>query len=406
VLIALYLRQADLDGEEARALLGELRRSQPESEGAEQIVTFTPAGKRMALPLEDGAEHSMLFPVPEGTFDVVVVSPQLRFFTNEWSRAFLAQLVSSLRPSGSLWVPILSKRGDDGLWSERWLTQTLGVKASLATSLPLLRFDRIPALSPASSILEWYFREHAAAMVEDYLYSTSGAPQIAEPQPKAAPVARTIAGEVADSVPFASHLERFASTMTYSVTGASYKSMLLSYILEKELPGRTGLRVLDMGGGMGMVATELVLTSGRVDQATVCDPLARNSLVMARLGRFFGERVQDRLELRISRAEDFRYPGAFDLITFIGSLLYVPREARQQVIASAFDALAPGGLLVVHENIKSPTYTKDFDVMFSVEEIDALLGNHGRIERYLSTATRAVTREAAGSKTVFRSVRK
>src|SRR5690606_2582462 len=144
VLIALYLRQADLDGEEARALLGELRRSQPESEGAEQIVTFTPAGKRMALPLEDGAEHSMLFPVPEGTFDVVVVSPQLRFFTNEWSRAFLAQLVSSLRPSGSLWVPILSKRGDDGLWSERWLTQTLGVKASLATSLPLLRFDRIP----------------------------------------------------------------------------------------------------------------------------------------------------------------------------------------------------------------------------------------------------------------------
>src|SRR5690606_2045474 len=59
VLIALYLRQADLDGEEARALLGELRRSQPESEGAEQIVTFTPAGKRMALPLEDGAEHSM-----------------------------------------------------------------------------------------------------------------------------------------------------------------------------------------------------------------------------------------------------------------------------------------------------------------------------------------------------------
>src|SRR5690606_19840358 len=177
-------------------------------------------------------------------------------------------------------------------------------------------------------------------------------------------------------------------------------------ILEKELPGRTGLRVLDMGGGMGMVATELVLTSGRVDQATVCDPLARNSLVMARLGRFFGERVQDRLELRISRAEDFRYPGAFDLITFIGSLLYVPREARQQVIASAFDALAPGGLLVVHENIKSPTYTMDFDVMFSVEEIDALLGNHGRIERYLSTATRAVTREAAGSKTVFRSVRK
>jgi hypothetical protein len=72
------------------------------------------------------------------------------------------------------------------------------------------------------------------------------------------------------------------------------------------------------------------------------------------------------------------------------------------VLDRAWDALAPGGVLIVHENIKNPSYTRDFDKMLTVEEIEALLGNYGSIERYLATAIARVSREAAEARSVFR----
>jgi hypothetical protein len=83
----------------------------------------------------------------------------------------------------------------------------------------------------------------------------------------------------------------------------------------------------------------------------------------------------------------------------------VPKEARRPLLDRVWDALEPGGVLVVFEHIKA-LGARYFDIMFTVDEIDALLGAYGPIERYLSTAVAQVDRDAAGARSVFRVVTK
>jgi hypothetical protein len=63
------------------------------------------------------------------------------------------------------------------------------------------------------------------------------------------------------------------------------------------------------------------------------------------------------------------------------------------------EALRPRGLRVVHEKMKAPSYTADLDKMFTVEELDGLLGRNGRIDRFLSTGTLEVNKAQAREKT-------
>jgi hypothetical protein len=66
--------------------------------------------------------------------------------------------------------------------------------------------------------------------------------------------------------------------------------------------------------------------------------------------------------------------------------------------------LSPGGLLILQENIKSPTFELIcyYDLMFTVDELDALLSEFGEITCYLSTAAARVARDKAGARSVFR----
>ena len=64
--------------------------------------------------------------------------------------------------------------------------------------------------------------------------------------------------------------------------------------------------------------------------------------------------------------------------------------------------LRPGGVLVVHENIKSRSYTRDYDLMFTVDELEGLLRPLAPIDYFLPTATVQIDGEAAGTKSVFR----
>lgn len=405
MLIAAYVKDGR-SPEEIEELLGELHATSSVDVSRARVVIFSPTGRRMALPLREGVEHSMLFPVPSSTFDAVLVSPRLRLFANSWSRALIAQLGASLVQEGELWLPAPSKRGDDGLWSERWLADAWGAPIRRGSTLPIARFRERSTLPSRPSVLEWYFRDYARAAVDDWIHAAEGSPSIPSPQPAEVPLVSGESREASEGGPFRAHFERFVGAMNYSVWGASYKASLLSYIIGERLGGRTELRWFDMGGGAGMVAIELLLTCSSVSRSTVCDPMERNNLLMARIGRFFGDDVRGRLELCIGRAEGFPFPQEVDGVSFIGSLLYVPREYTREVLDRAWDALGRGGLLVVHENIKSSSYEKDYGVMFEVREIDGLLERYGKVERYLSTATKRVTREEAAAKTVFRVVQK
>lgn len=191
---------------------------------------------------------------------------------------------------------------------------------------------------------------------------------------------------------------------SYLISGVSYKSALLRYILRNQCQ-RDELRLLDVGGGYGALAAELLLDPGlNIAQAIVCDADPTQFFVSKVLNREISK-LASRLHFKLAWTEEIKFPKS-DVICFIGSLLYVAAQGRQGVVECAWDSLERGGVLIVHENIKTQSLSNDNDLMFTVDEIDQLLGQFGSVRRYLSTATREVSAEQAGQKTVFRVVQK
>ena len=100
------------------------------------------------------------------------------------------------------------------------------------------------------------------------------------------------------------------------------------------------------------------------------------------------------------------YDDKYDVISFIGSLLYVPRNKTLTTLKKSWDALKLGGILIIHENIKASSYKRDYDVMFTVDELEGLLSSFGLIDYYSSTTNAQISQELVGSKTVFRVIQK
>lgn len=111
-----------------------------------------------------------------------------------------------------------------------------------------------------------------------------------------------------------------------------------------ELSGRRDAAVLDLGCGSGgaLVALAGAFPDGRVVGVDV-EP--RSVERAARRIREAG--LEDRAEARLAGAEHFDEPGGFDLVTLI-QVLHETREAvRADVLARAYEALRPGGLLLL-----------------------------------------------------------
>jgi len=113
-----------------------------------------------------------------------------------------------------------------------------------------------------------------------------------------------------------------------------------------------------------------------------------------------------RLRFICKPAQELEFDGQYDVVSYVGSLLYVPKELLEEVVERAWQAVAPGGVLVVHENIKHKSFKADFDIMFTVGELDGLLEKYGDITRYASQYTQMLTKAQTGEKTVFRVVKK
>ena len=208
---------------------------------------------------------------------------------------------------------------------------------------------------------------------------------------------------------FSTNLRDAINENSYLIGGISYKSALITAIIRDNFTASSGLRLADFGAGYGLLAAELLLDSNcPVDSALNVDINSVNLLKGAAMYRGNLHALRSRLRFWQGTIESYPFDETVDLITMIGSLLYVPEKWRQAILERSWLRLAPGGVLIVHENIKSSTFaaSPDYGLMFSVRELDDLLARYGKIDRYLSTAIARIDQEKAGERTVFRVVKK
>lgn len=369
---------------------------------------------------------SFLHADADGLFDLVVIDPAVRIFDDAFGQAFIAAANGLAAPGGHLLIPDWGAQAAKGTIPPARLAQWLGTEGRPGPEGYLI-FPRAEAMAAPASVLSWYRRAGPSLVLAEMMAARD--PEAAAAATALDPLAAEFlaAGQIEDravrgarsgdsgtgdsaTVPAdpAAMLDELISSHGYLVTGIAYKAAILRYILDTLLPGRTGLRYADIGGGFGALAAELVATAPpeRFAAAVTRDIAPQNVALARALHTGLHGALAGRVRFSLGAAESFPFAEGYDVVSFVGSLLYVPRDRLDGLIGQVWDGLAPGGLLVVHENIRNPAYTRDHDVMFTAEEIEGLMARLGPVSHFSSGLCARMKPESVGNRTVFRAVQK
>lgn len=382
------------------------------------LFTDLAAGSDMRGLLESGGtpnfpvdrEHGSIYMCRAyGVFDQVILDDTMSPIVSPWSRTFYTHLYRLVRPGGRLILPVW--RGADSRIFGRWTMRDFADHFGLAPEgLVAADFAIVPrghvAAKNCASIVGWFIENAPAVLLQHaYLSATKADTQL---DCSGAHLAAEEGPSQEDGIaPLAKRLEAFTAQHCYYVGGISYKAPLLSHIIRTHVKTTAGARAIDMGGGYGLLAAELALDPKLKLACSVCTDISDlNARLAAGLYADLSPQLAGRFSFACQSAQDYVYDDSFDVVSFVGSLLYVPKDQLDATLARAWDAVAPGGVLIVHENIKHPRFERDYDLMFTVDEIDNLLGQFGEIHRYASQYTQQLTKQQTGDKTVFRVVQK
>ena len=192
--------------------------------------------------------------------------------------------------------------------------------------------------------------------------------------------------------------------LSYYITGSSYKSPILKYIADSY--GVNVRSILDFGGGFGAISGDLAQAIGGDISVDVADHSPKNECLATALSGSMENSWGKGMNFFRSTIEEFNYTRKYDIIMFIGSMLYVERQKLKGVLDSAWNHLSSGGLIVVHENIKHKSYSRDFEKMFTVSELEKYLSFYGKIAHFSSSGFSQLSNFTSKYQTVFRVVQK
>ncbi len=376
------------------------------------VLLRRPWGESWSLVLNSGAVASpgtggfgsFYYPVAPASFDRVDIDPAVRLLRGPWTSAFLSYATSLVRPGGKVSIPVYGRGADaKGQLSRESVEMHLGHKAEVeAVSVVggvearvVAKFDD-PLPGPHST-LGWYLSNARDVLLASDAGPSGPAIELMPP--------RLVPGGSLTGVNSA--VESLVAQQAYYVGGIAYKGPLLAHIVRTFIPDGVGLALTDIGGGYGLLAAELLVDrDSAVTSVAVVDQSDANRALAQLLQSWLRDCSHDAFTFINSDVEaEFELPEA-DVVVAIGSLLYVPRESLGGVLDRMWEAVRPGGVLVVHENIKHPSYVRDFDVMFEPHELDGFLKRFGTVRYFASSATVEMQHDRVGRATVFRVVAK
>ena len=381
---------------------------------------------------------SIYYPPLGQVFNQIVVGQSLRLFNSAWSEVLFQQLNSFLTSDGTIILPYFSNRASTskGFWSLTDLECLFKQKGrplnKILNKETYVEFSKASSLAVRDSTLTWYFQDYASLIIDTLVYNNSlikfernainelcmeillpcQSLRIAERT--AEPISSTNPREFREgfdmercTIDLGDSLQSILKAQAYYVGGISYKGSIVGGIISKYFPKNRKLSFLDQGGGSGLLTCELLLNQDlNIYKGVNCD-ISQNNLLMAyRLFCFYRHKLRGKFFFNLCASQDFNYDDKYDVISFIGSLLYVPRNKTLTTLKKSWDALKLGGILIIHENIKASSYKRDYDVMFTVDELEGLLSSFGLIDYYSSTTNAQISQELVGSKTVFRVIQK
>jgi hypothetical protein len=341
----------------------------------------------------DGRIMSILAPPPREAYDRVIVGGAVDLFDHSWTYAFLDRLNSLLDERGTI---LIAPR----LISRERLTELFG-NAPQARPHDLLAFGKARGgmrrpKDAAHSTLDayWPLRDTLQrGAFDESLAKTIRALGIEHVEKR-----KPNSGRDA--------LEQEQS-QCYRTTSACTKTPMVRWLAQLHFPERRDLHLADLGCGTGMNTLELMLSPSHVKTLTLVEPHSGYHWDIAAMYERIADHLLGPVSLVGEQVQTYRgRPADIGLVCAV--LAVMPRAERDAFAEGAWANIAPGGVLVVLENMRREAAKGDRnnEERYTPDEIDAVLGRFGPIHYFQNDAMAELTRAEAGDRTVFRVIRK
>ncbi len=384
------------------------------------VLTLCLAEPHVLAPTE-ARTANFFAPPSENGFDCVFVD-KVRLFDSLWSEAFIAFLARRLRPNGCLYLQTAGAASNSSLFlAAATVSRVLGSKPEV-TDGPFVGWRvRAPPRLPPSS-LAWYL-EHWLSIIEtDLRVRDAAGAELVKALPEnfiglcqrvdlnsQIPISPYLYGrrtgqaaDVTQDTALAWALRYYC----YAIGGISDKSAACAHIA-KALDIPPGSNWIDLGGGFGALSIDLVLDERVRAASSVCvDQFPANLAIAGQLFAHYAELLSGRARFACCAMEDYRPDRAPDIVTAIGSLLYISRDRVGETLDRVWASIAPGGALLIHENILAPSDlpARDTAQMFGEEELTEALSALGEVQCFDRTTLQRL--EAPSLRHPYRVVRK
>lgn len=357
-----------------------------------------------------------------GRYDVVVFSGSVMLYDTEWHSALVTRAARMLKDDGALFIGGVKINGIATLAGlsletlEGWLKPDTTSKEGRYTKF---HQPQNTTKTAQNSILNWYVERgpvYARA-------SASGFSGATETSLTALGIHRgpnTLANE-GDTFPNISGpdfgpindnrevVRADFHSLEYLSLGAGMKSAFLKGIIKDNFAPDRILRLCDHGSAAGMAPIQLLLEPDlNIEYACAVEPSQQFLTMTADIYTQFHKQLAGRFFYDHAYAEEYEYPEPLDVISMMHMLLLVHPEKRASYLGGAFNALRPGGVLVVLEIPKTEKSSSAgyYEKMLPRQEIEALLDAFGPITCYHPKELRKISSAEAKESAVFRTVKK
>jgi phospholipid N-methyltransferase len=347
----------------------------------------------------DGRVMSFLFTPPADGYDCIAISDGIELFEHSWTYAFLDRLNALAGPGGSIVVPKCRDPGSylpDSALSELFGSTPFESSGSYLTFQKAADGIKRPQNHAHSSLdAYWPLMERLIFATHDpnlaKIITALGVDHSAPPRPR-------------PKTEIVSLLQK----QSYRTCSARTKAAIAEFIVSIYFPGRTDLRLADLGAGTGLNSLEMLLNSGPISAVTLVEPRSTYHWDIAAVYERIRPHLRGPVALVDARGEDYAGPQV-DAALICGVLAMLPPPYRQRLISNVWNNLAAGGILMVLENMRRPDPAdgeRYNEQCYSPAEIDALLGRFAPIRYFMSTAKQELPHRSVVDHTVFRVIQK
>jgi len=391
--------------------------------GNANIRMFSESMLESVLPTPGNDCSSLYYVEEQRQFDAIVNG--LPLFKGAWGTSYAAWLTRLLKPGGSIFFRFNQDDERRGFLSRETIQDLYGQQGKDIGEGGLTEFQLVSPVQAGPSVLDWFMRNKHKAVLDDLRFKYAGIqdPRLFDPlyaefleeqqqfdfflKECGAPRAYLGLGDAGPIADVDKELGDILRTYSYYVGGIRYKGAVVAQIIKDLLGDRRQLTALDIGGGMGLLSAEMLLDESLdVSRAVVRDLNYLAYIQAGNLYSFYREQLKGRFSFSFGAGETYACDHANDVVTLLGALLYADKDAQPIILQKAWDSLTPGGLLIIHENMKSPTYLRDYKYMFTPDKLDSMLKKFGRVQYYLPNALLPATALEAKKITVFRVIQK